>query len=60
MVLLGARCKYGRKVNSRQQLKDALWPSGVNVPNQIERIANDVFVVDVANERVAMFSSVPR
>lgn len=53
-------CKYGRKVTTRGDLQEALWPHVDLAPREISEIADEVFLTDFENRRAARFSSLLR
>jgi hypothetical protein len=53
-------CKYGRKMSTPEELREALWPHDRDFPPEIEQIVSEVFLVDFDNREAMIFSSIPR
>jgi hypothetical protein len=53
-------CKNGRRVNTAQDLTDALWPYAGDAPREIEQFVSEIFLVDFDGRRARRFSALVR
>jgi hypothetical protein len=51
-------CHYGRRIKNEEDLHAALWPHRDPLPREITEVADEVFLANFQEKKVARFSSI--